>query len=249
MDIFGVINTSPDSLNTDSIASTTTQVHARAASLIEDGADAFDLGGQGSTDVATEVSEQIEWSRIAEPLEVLVSLGRSVSVDTFHPGVARRAFQLGATHLNAADGMQHDAMWEVAAEFDVGVVVPFMIGDHPHRLRHTNGDPFDEMLSFFEARLATAERFGMRPRCLLDPGTGFAPRNWLWDQRYVYQKHVYTHLDRLRVFDLPLYIPLPWKQTPQHRELLGIVLAHRPEYGRAHYPAVIREAIREGGWD
>ena len=96
------------------------------------------------------------------------------------------------------------------------------------------------MLDFFESRLADADRFGLRSRCIVDPGTGFAPPNWPWDQRFEYQKVVYSSLDRLRVFDLPIYIALPWKETAQHDELLDIVVQQRPEYGRAHYPAKIR---------
>ena len=86
-------------------------------------------------------------------------------------------------------------------------------------------DPVATMIEFFEARLADADRFAMRSRCILDPGTGFAPPNWPWEERYLYQREVYTNLDELRRFDLPLYIALPWKRTPQHDELLEIVVA------------------------
>jgi dihydropteroate synthase len=72
------------------------------------------------------------------------------------------------------------------------------------------------------------------------PGTGFAPSNWPWEERFVYQKHVYSNLGELRRWDLPLYIALPWKETAQHDELLDIVLQQRPEYGRVHYPAKVR---------
>jgi dihydropteroate synthase len=102
------------------------------------------------------------------------------------------------------------------------------------------------MVDYFEARLALADRYGLRDRCLLDPGTGFGPHGWAWEERYLYQKHVYTGLDRLRVFDLPLYIPLPWKHTAQHDELLSIVVSKEPEYGRAHEPERIRAA--EAAW-
>jgi dihydropteroate synthase len=44
----------------------------------------------------------------------------------------------------------------------------------------------------------------------------------------------------LRIFNLPLYIALPWKETAQHDELLEIVLRQQPEYGRGHYPEKIR---------
>ncbi len=87
----------------------------------------------------------------------------------------------------------------------------------------------------------TARRYGVRERCILDPGTGFAPPNWPWEQRYHYQKEVYTRLDELRVFGLPLYIALPWRRTDQHDELLEIVVRQQPEFGRVHHPERVRQ--------
>lgn len=242
--LFGVVNASPDSLNEDSIAATPAEADARARSLLADGADAIDIGAQGSTDLAGIVDWRQEWRRAEAVLPALVALGVDVSIDTWQPQVAWRALAAGATVLNAADGMQADEMWQVAADFEVAVVVPFLTGPNPRRMTLVHGDPVRAMLEFFEARLADADRFGLRRRCLLDPGTGFAPPDWPWEQRYTYQRHVYSHLDELRCFDLPLYVALPWKQTPQHDELLDIALAQRPEYGRAHYPAKVRSVER-----
>ena len=101
-------------------------------------------------------------------------------------------------------------------------------------------DPVETIVEFFDARLADADRFGVRSRCIVDPGTGFAPSNWPWSERYLYQKQVYSHLEVLRRWDLPLYIALPWKNTEQHDELLEIVLRQQPEFGRAHDPVKIR---------
>jgi dihydropteroate synthase len=109
------------------------------------------------------------------------------------------------------------------------------------------GDPIGEICEFFEARLARAARYGARDRCILDPGTGFAPPNWPWEERYHYQKEVYGRLDELRRFDLPLYVALPWKQTAQHDELLEIVVRAQPEYGRTHHPARVRALERQLG--
>ena len=51
----------------------------------------------------------------------------------------------------------------------------------------------------------------------------------------------------MRRFGLPLYIALPWKDTPQHWELMEIVLRQQPEYGRVHYPDKVRALERELG--
>ncbi len=240
MFLYGVVNASPDSLNLDSIATTPAAAMARATALLADGADGLDVGGQGSTDNATVVPWEAEWGRLSAIIPALAELGVPMSVDTWRPEVARLALENGATVINAADGMQTDAMWQVAADYDVPIVVPFLSGPNPREMDHVRTDPVQTIVDFFEARLADADRYGLRHRCVIDPGTGFAPSNWPWEERYLYQKIVYSNLDALRVFGLPLYIALPWKETEQHDELLDIVIAGKPEFGRAHYPAKIR---------
>lgn len=240
MHLFGVVNASPDSLHSESVVRDKFEAAARAEALVADGANAIDLGGQGSTDIATVVPWEQEWERLAEPLETLLASGLVVSVDTWKPEVARRALAAGAQVLNAADGMQSDDMWDVAAQYDVQVVVPFLSGPDPRSMRRVAGDPVHQICEFFEERLRQAARYGMRHRCILDPGTGFAPPNWPWEERYLYQKEVYGRLDELRRFDLPLYVALPWKRTPQHDELLEIVVRKQPEHGRTHHPSRVR---------
>ncbi len=247
MKLFGVVNASPDSLHAESVVNSADQALARATSLLADGADAIDVGGQGSTDIAEVVDWTVEWGRLQAIVPVLAQLGVPVSVDTWRPEVARRALTAGATVLNAADGMQLDQMWQVAADFDVPIVVPFLSGPDPRSMTMVERDPVQAIIEFFEARLQQADRYGMRHRCILDPGTGFAPSNWPWEQRYVYQKRVYTNLDALRRFDLPLYVALPWKRTDQHDELLEIVVRQQPEYGRVHHPDRVRNLQRRLG--
>jgi len=245
--IYGVVNANPDSLHLDSMATTPVDAVARARQLLADGANAIDLGGQGSTDFAEIVGWEDEWARVEHIVPLLAELGVDVSIDSWRPEVVQRALQAGATVINAADGMQSDEMWKIATDFDVPIVLPFLSGPNPREMSFVTTDPVQMMIEFFEARLADADRFGLRSRCIIDPGTGFAPPNWEWQQRYEYQKIVYSNLDALRVFDLPIYIALPWKETVQHDELLDIVVRQRPEYGRAHEPAKIRRFQAEHG--
>lgn len=245
MKLFGVINASPDSLNADSIVRTPDDARRRVGSLLADGVWGFDLGGQGSTFRATQSSLDDEWARLEPIIPVLRDTGMPFSVDTWRPEIARRALDAGATWMNAADGLQEPGMYEVAADFGCPVVLPFLSGPDPLHLEVMHDDdPVAVLIEFFEAMLREADRYGIRHNVVLDPGTGFAPHDWPWEQRFIYQKQVYSQLDRLRVFDLPLYIALPWKDTSQHAELLDIVVAGDPEYGRAHYPARIHAAER-----
>ena len=141
MILFGVVNASPDSLATDSIATTPEAARDRARKLLAEGADAIDLGGQGSTDIADVVDWSVEWSRVEHLIPALATLGVELSIDSWRPEVVSRALQAGATVINAADGMQSDEMWQVASDFDVPIVVPFLSGPDPKRMTKVSSDP------------------------------------------------------------------------------------------------------------
>src|SRR4051812_37795700 len=101
MELFAVVNASPDSLNTDSIATDGASALTRARQMLDEGANGIDLGGQGSTDAATVVGWEAEWRRLADIVPALAKLGVPLSVDTWSPQVARRAIEAGANVLNA----------------------------------------------------------------------------------------------------------------------------------------------------
>lgn len=241
MEIFGVINASPDSLADFSVATTPEAARSYAEELLAQGADHIDLGGQASHGGAAMVTPDEEWAILEGPLRAIAELDVTISVDTWQVETARRAFDAGASVLNAADALQDPKMLEFAAERECDIVLPFMLGPDPRHLKHVEGDPVEVMVSWFGERLAEMDRYGIRDRCYLDPGTGFGPAHWDWEVRAQYQRKIYTGLDRLRVYDLPIYVPVPWKQTPDRMELLDIALAHDLDYTRAHYPAQVRE--------
>jgi len=244
MKLFGVINASPDSLHEDSIVRSPADAARRAEWLLENGVWGFDVGGQGSTYVAGETTLDEEWERLKDIIPVLLSYEVPISVDTWRPETAKRALDAGVGWLNAADGLQQDAMMALVSEYQCPAVLPFLSGPDPLRMKQvTNHDPTQVLLDFFDRILERADAFGVRHQMVLDPGTGFAPHDWPWEERYLYQLQVYGDMDRMRTYDLPLYIALPWKETDQHAELLDIVIDGVPEYGRCHYPDRINAAI------
>jgi dihydropteroate synthase len=240
MELYGVINASPDSLHADSIVHNVEQALKRAHWLQANGADHIDLGGQGSTDIAEITDPEVEWSRLENVVPALAKLPGELSVDSWRPIVMQRSLDAGATVMNAADGLQNDDMIALAAERQVPVVLPFLSGPDPRHMEHVKGDPVQVLVDWFTHAVARAERWGIRQNLILDPGTGFAPPSWPWEERYHYQKRVYSNIGELRRFDLPIYIALPWRETVQHDELLEIVCRQRVDFGRCHYPNRVR---------
>ncbi len=252
MRLHGVVNASPDSLADFSVVTTVQAAAARAAELLDQGCVGIDLGGAGSTQFADRVDVETEWRRLDGKVQALAALcgsrGAPLSVDSWQPEVMRRALDCGATMINAADGLQNSAMVRLAAERAVPVVAPFVWGADPMASRHVTGDPVEVICGWFECSLRRWERAGVeRSRLILDPGTGFGPHGWEWSDRYRYQKRVYENLDALKAFGLPIYLPLPWKQTDQHDELLETCIRAGFDYGRCHRPDRVLEAMRRLG--
>ena len=249
MRLHGVVNASPDSLAEFSVATTVEGALARAAELLDGGCAGIDLGGAGSTQFADRVDVEVEWGRLDGKVQALAQLcadrGALLSVDSWQPEITRRALDCGATMINAADGLQNPAMVRLAAEREVPVVVPFVWGADPKASRHVSGDPIQTICEWFRRSLPRWEGAGVElGRLILDPGTGFGPPDWEWEDRYRYQKRVCENLDALRAFGLPIYLPLSWKQTAQHDELLEICIRSGFDYGRCHRPDRVIEAMR-----
>ena len=71
MEIFGVINASPDSLANFSVVSDEEEAKKYGASLLAQGADHLDIGAQASHGDAAFVSPDQEWEIVEGPLRGL----------------------------------------------------------------------------------------------------------------------------------------------------------------------------------
>jgi dihydropteroate synthase len=244
--LHGVINASPDSLADFSIATTVEAAVARARLLLSQGCVGIDLGGAGSTPFASRVEIEEEWDRLDGKVQALAALDIELSVDTWQPEIMARALDAGANFMNAADGLQNPDMIALAADANVPVVLPFLSGIDPKAMEIVDGDPIETIMPWFERRLTEVTDAGVRmEQLIVDPGTGFGPADWAWEDRFLYQQQVYRNLDRLRVFGLPIYMALPWKFDGGRMDLLDILLRVGFDYGRAHRPDRILARIAE----
>ena len=246
MKLHGVINASHDSLADFSIALTIEETMSRAKELIQKGCVGIDIGAAGSTQFADRVDTDEEWSRLEGKIEALSSFEIELSIDTWNPEIMNRALDAGANFMNASDGLQNPLMVDLAAERQVPVVLPFLNGNDPKSLEFVSGDPLETILPWFDQALTKLEKSGIKQQQLiLDPGTGFGPADWAWEERQQFQERIYRNLERLRVFGLPVYIALPWKMEDGRRELLDILLEVGFDYGRTHIPEQILDAQKE----
>src|SRR5687767_14302511 len=115
----GVINLSPESKNTHTVAAGVDQATAMARRYQNWGASIIDLGGQSSHYDNPTIDSDEELARLVPVLEALVAEGHLVSVDTWKPDVAREAVRRGAHIINDTGGLVDPDMQQIVASAGV----------------------------------------------------------------------------------------------------------------------------------
>lgn len=172
--LLGILNITPDSFSGDGVMDVDAAV-ARGRSLVADGADILDIGGESTRPGAEPVPLKEELGRVIPVIERLAAeLSAPVSVDTRKAEVARQALQAGAAMINDVSALRADPeMAAVVAEAQVPVVLMHWGTQHAME-KLANGGIVAEVGRFLTERIETAVKAGIvRDRILIDPGFGY----------------------------------------------------------------------------
>ena len=178
--VVGILNLTPDSFYDGGRYETPEAALLRAERMVAEGADAIDLGGQGTRPGGAPLSADEEWRRV-EPSRSLIASRSAVpvSIDTYHAEVARRALETGVAIVNDVSGLEADpAIADEAARAHAGLVVMHSLGA-PADLHapRTYADLPQDIRDSLAARMELALSRGVpRERIALDPGIGFSKR-------------------------------------------------------------------------
>src|SRR5262245_42439585 len=125
--VMGVVNITPDSFSDGGAHYPAAAGLAHARTLLAQGADILDVGGESTRPGADPVPEAEELARVLPVIEALP--GVRISIDTMKPAVARAAVAAGASMWNdvTAGGFADDSL-DVAAELGCDLVLMHMKG-------------------------------------------------------------------------------------------------------------------------
>lgn len=174
--IMGILNLTPDSFSDGGSYPTPEDAIARGLQMAEEGALIIDVGGESTRPGATPVSEEEERARVLDVVKALADKGICVSIDTRHASVARAALEAGASIINDVSGFRDEAMVDLAASCDVGLVVMHMGGDDPRTMQDepVYEDVVAEVRDYLKTQAENLIAHGVaRDRICLDPGPGF----------------------------------------------------------------------------
>jgi dihydropteroate synthase len=206
--IMGILNVTPDSFSDGghfySPEHAPDRAIARALTMLDDGADILDIGGESTRPNATPLPPTEEQSRILPVIAAILQQRPNtiLSVDTFHATTARRAIEAGAEIVNDVSGHLWDpAMSTTCAELRCGAILMHTRG-RPQEWRHLPALATEEVvplvLTQLAQRLESAIAAGIsRDKIILDPGFGFGK---ILDENYP----LLAHFDQLRQFNLPI---------------------------------------------
>lgn len=250
--IMGVINATPDSFSDGGRYLDPEAALDHARTLVAEGADILDVGGESTRPGATEVPEREELDRILPVVEALAGLGVPISVDTRKAAVMRAAVAAGAVLINDVSALEHDSEALAAvAELEVPVCLMHMQGT-PETMQDDPcyGDVVAEVRSYLAERAERCREAGIPPsRLLLDPGIGFG-------KTVEHNLALMNRLGELSVLGYPVVVGTSRKslvgkvlgRSVEERiygdcAVVGWSVAHGADIVRVHDVAPMRDAI------
>lgn len=177
--VMGVINVTPDSFYAGSRAGDVDAALRHAATMVAEGADILDIGGEATNpklDVTvSQVDAATELQRVVPVVQAIRQrFDITISVDTSKPDVMRAAIDAGANMINDQRALQLDGALAAAAELDVPVCLMHMYG---LKQRQMDNQPLAEMLTEIKTQLlkrveACVHAGIRRDNLIIDPGIG-----------------------------------------------------------------------------
>ncbi|MFN8251315.1 MAG: dihydropteroate synthase [Ferruginibacter sp.] len=207
--VMGIFNATPDSFFEGHLAKPGQEILDMLHTMVEDGADIIDVGGQSTRPGSERISAQEEIERVVPVIELVKKHfpGTIISTDTYSSEVAIAAVHAGASIINDISGGNMDeAMLSTAAALQTPYICMHMQGTpdtmqvNPHY-----ADVVKDVLDFFIARIAACKKAGIHD-IIIDPGFGFG-------KTIEHNFSLLKNLKALQILDLPVLAGLSRKST------------------------------------
>ncbi len=238
--VMGILNVTPDSFADGGRHNTLTAAISRAQSMIEEGVDIIDVGGESTRPGAERVSLEEELSRTIPVIKELAKFGATISIDTMRSEVARAAIESGASYVNdVSGGLADNKMAAVIVGSPSTQYVAMHWRGHSTQMNElaNYADVVTEVKNEIDERVSALLDAGVAgEQLIVDPGLGFAKNtehNWA----------ILRGLDRLSLLGYPILIGASRKRFLG--ELVGATNTDDRENASIALTAVL---VRSGIW-
>lgn len=207
--IMGILNATPDSFSDGGLFLAVDEAVDRVASMLDEGADIIDIGGESTRPGAAAVDAEEEMQRVIPIIEELVKrFDVTISIDTSKAEVMNAAVNAGAGMINDVRALTQEDALSMAAKLKVQVC-----------LMHMQGQPADmqsnplyedvtrTVRDYLSLRVDACADAGLDINDLiLDPGFGFGKTQ---QQNFT----LLNELQSIRSHDLPILAGLSRKSV------------------------------------
>ena len=167
--VMGIVNVTPDSFYDGGLWLETDAAVAHAKSLIEQGADVVDIGGESTRPGSHPIDETTELERTIPVVSAVAAMGVEVSIDTAKAAVAKAAVDAGAAIINDVSASLED----VAASAGAGWIAMHALGDSATMQDDPRyGDVVEDIADYLADAVRRGRAAGVE-RIWIDPGIGF----------------------------------------------------------------------------
>lgn len=199
--VMAIVNRTPDSFYDKGKTFALDAAVAAGAAAFDAGATIVDVGGvKFAPGPAVPIEEEI--ALVVPVVRELAPLG-DVSVDTFHPAVARAAIEAGAAIINDTTGLRDPLMADVVADSEARIVIAHSLATPrtQHPLPHYD-DVTAEVAAFLRQRADLALGRGIPPeRIIIDPGHDL-------NKNTLHTLEITRRLDEIAAIGYPLLVAL-----------------------------------------
>jgi dihydropteroate synthase len=175
--VMGILNVTPDSFSDGGHRQDVRAAIEAGLTMIAEGADIVDVGGESTRPGAAPVPQEVEQARVVPIIGALAAAGHCISVDTRNAATMQAALAAGARIVNDVTALAHDPLAAgLIARLGCPVVLMHMRGAFTTMYAEARyADVVAEVRSELAGRIAAAIRAGIRPEQIaIDPGIGFA---------------------------------------------------------------------------
>ena len=176
--VVGILNITPDSFSDGGDFLDPEAAADQAATMLDEGAEILDLGGESTRPGSDPVSQEEEIRRVVPVIGRILSARPEavISVDTYRSGTATAALEAGASLVNDVTALRGDPrMASVIQQAACPVILMHMQGEPKTMQKEPHyEDVVGEVRNFLAERAEYALTSGVGPESvILDPGLGF----------------------------------------------------------------------------
>jgi dihydropteroate synthase len=176
--IMGILNVTPDSFSDGGEFNNIHTALTQAQTMINNGVDIIDIGGQSTRPGAIQISLEDELTRTIPIIKAIRTESNiPISIDTTRAEVAKAAIKAGADIVNDISGGTFDPeMLMTVGELNVPIILMHIRGNPQNMQQLTDyEDLIGDIYNFLFEQIKKAIACGIKQHhIIIDPGIGFA---------------------------------------------------------------------------